>query len=146
MGAGDLPVAPRSDPQWTAALAAAIFVVHPVETESVTNIVGRADELASLALLAGLWCHLRAGASTGLTRALWASGLGLVAFIGVFCKESAVMIAGVLLLYDLCFHWPRTQATWRDKLLGVRRGVILSSYVALIPAVVSLFVVRHQMF
>ena len=146
MSAGDRPALPRHDPLWTAALAATIFVVHPVETESVTNIVGRADELASLALLAGLWCHLRAGASVGLTRALWASGLGLVAFIGVFCKESAVMIAGVLLLHDLCFRWPRSEASWRDKMRSVRRGVILSSYIALIPAVVTLFAVRHQMF
>lgn len=34
---------------------AALWAVHPVLTESVTNIVGRADLLAGLALLGGFW-------------------------------------------------------------------------------------------
>ena len=44
---------------------AAVWAVHPVLTESVTNIVGRADLLAAFGVLAGLlafeWCFVMAG-------------------------------------------------------------------------------------
>jgi hypothetical protein len=39
---------------WPSFFVAALWAVHPVLTESVTNIVGRADLLAAIALLSGL--------------------------------------------------------------------------------------------
>jgi tetratricopeptide (TPR) repeat protein len=45
---------------WAALLAGLIFAVHPVATESVTNIIGRADILAALTTLAGTLCYIRA--------------------------------------------------------------------------------------
>jgi protein O-mannosyl-transferase len=41
---------------------AAIWGLHPLLTEGVTNIVGRADLLAALGILVGLLCHIRATA------------------------------------------------------------------------------------
>src|SRR5262249_41883622 len=41
---------------WAATMAAMLFVVHPATTEAVTNVVGRADVLATLGVLAGLLC------------------------------------------------------------------------------------------
>src|ERR1035437_5292748 len=38
---------------------AAVWAVHPVLTESVTNIVGRADLLAGFGVLAGSLCHVQ---------------------------------------------------------------------------------------
>jgi hypothetical protein len=44
---------------WPAFFAAALWAVHPIGTESVTNIVGRADELAAMAVLGGLLLYVR---------------------------------------------------------------------------------------
>ena len=53
-----------SDPLAAVAMAA-LWGVHPVLTESVTNLVGRADLLAAFGVLAGLLCHIQAAAATG---------------------------------------------------------------------------------
>jgi len=42
-------------------VAAALFLLHPIQTESVTYIVQRAEILAALAVLGGLWVRGRAG-------------------------------------------------------------------------------------
>jgi hypothetical protein len=57
---------------WKALAVAALWAVHPALTESVTNIAGRADLLAALAVLSGLWMYLKSAESRG------AAALGLV--------------------------------------------------------------------
>jgi tetratricopeptide (TPR) repeat protein len=88
---------------------AALWGLHPVLTESVTNIVGRADLLAALGVLAGLLCYAKAA---GRARAVWLAGMAASQAIGIFSKESAVVLPGLMLLYDLI----RTDgATWRRR-------------------------------
>src|SRR5207248_2970921 len=82
------------------ALSAALFAVHPVNTEAVTNVVGRADLLAALAVLFGGWCYLRG----------WLVGLAVAACAGVLAKENAVMIVAFVVLYDVL--WLR-RISWR---------------------------------
>ena len=45
---------------WAAFFVAALFGTHPVATESVANIVGRADLFATLWLLVGFLCYVKA--------------------------------------------------------------------------------------
>ena len=78
---------------------AAIWAVHPLSTEAVTNIVGRADLLAAFAVLGGLWIYLRAIESAGGRRSFWLVALAGISMVGVFSKESAVVIVGVIVLY-----------------------------------------------
>ena len=92
---------------WPAMFIAASWAVHPVLTESVTNIIGRADLLAGLALLSGLLMYLKSTESFGWHKVAWLAGLTAVTTMGVFSKESAVAILGVLVLYEL------TQ--WRER-------------------------------
>jgi hypothetical protein len=82
-------------------LIAATWAVHPVLTESVTNIVGRSDLLAGGATLSGILIYLKSAETTGGRRWAWLGGLTAVTFIGVFSKESAVCIIGVILVYEL---------------------------------------------
>jgi len=89
-----------------AAIAAALFAVHPVNVESVTNIVGRGDLLATLSILLGGWCYLRAADASGWRKAAWLTGTALNALWGTFAKESAIMIVAFLLLYDWLWRWP----------------------------------------
>src|SRR5262249_4360024 len=63
---------------------AAIWGVHPVLTESVTNVIGRADLLAAFGVLAGLYCHRLASGSNGWRRVAWLGALMLSAAAGLF--------------------------------------------------------------
>jgi len=83
------------------AWAAALWAVHPVLSESVTNIAGRADLLAALAVLSGLWMYLKSAESQGARRWAWLGGLMLAAMCGVFSKENAVVLPGVMALFEL---------------------------------------------
>ena len=80
---------------------AAIWGLHPLLTEGVTNIVGRADLLAAFGILMGLLCHVRATAEAGWRKAGWLIALALSQTIGLFSKENAVVLPALMLSYDL---------------------------------------------
>jgi tetratricopeptide (TPR) repeat protein len=109
---------------------AAVWAVHPVLTESVTNIVGRADLLAALGVLAGLLCHVQGGAASPRRKLAWLSGLVLATTIGLFSKESAVVLLAAMVIYDLAFR-----QTWRVRAAG---------YLALAVPFLVFFYVRGQ--
>jgi len=94
---------------WPSVFLAALWAVHPVLTESVTNMVGRADLLAGMALLGGLWMYLKSAESAGWRRWAWLAGLAGVTTLGVFSKESAATILGVIALYELTWWKERRQ-------------------------------------
>src|SRR5438477_4952034 len=85
---------------------AAVWGLHPLLTESVTNIVGRADLLAGFGVLAGLLCDIRGASATGRRKLEWLAALVAAQAIGLFSKESAIVLPGIMLLYDL---------TWRAR-------------------------------
>jgi tetratricopeptide (TPR) repeat protein len=116
-------------PGWPAAWVAALWATHPVLTESVTNIAGRADLLAAMAVLAGLWIHIRSRETTGRERLGWLVGLLLITTVGVFSKESAVTVLGVVVLYE---------ATCGEK-RGRREALIRSTVVVAAPIALMLF-------
>jgi tetratricopeptide (TPR) repeat protein len=109
---------------------AAVWAVHPVLTESVTNIVGRADLLAGFGVLAGLLCHVHGGTASGGRKLAWLAGLAGATAIGLFSKESAVVVLAAMLIYDLAFH-----QTWRARASG---------YLALAVSFLAFFYVRGQ--
>jgi tetratricopeptide (TPR) repeat protein len=91
---------------------AALWGLHPVLTESVTNIVGRADLLAAFGVLAGLLCYVRALSFAGRRGWAWLGALVVAQTAGLFSKESGIVLPGIMLLYDLV--WPE-RATWRRR-------------------------------
>lgn len=92
---------------WPAVVLAAVWAVHPLATEAVTNIVGRADLLAGLGVLGGVLAWLLAAESTGRARTRWLATACVAVTVGVFSKESAVAVVGVVVLYDLMLRTPR---------------------------------------
>ena len=96
-------------PAWA---LAAIWGLHPLLTESVTNIVGRADLLAALGVLAGLLCSVQAATALGRRRVAWLAGLAAAQAVGIFSKENAAVLPGIMLLFDLTWS---TRATWRRR-------------------------------
>jgi len=88
---------------WAALVAALLFVVHPVTTEAVTNVVGRADVLAALGVLGGLLCWSAATTRQGLRRFLCDVGLVLAATVAFFAKETGLVLPVAVVLWDLAF-------------------------------------------
>jgi hypothetical protein len=101
-------------PQPCAFAGSLLWAVHPVLTESVTNIIGRTDLLAAFGVLAGLLSHRRAARAQGRGRVLWLAALFAAAIIGFFSKESAVVLLGLMVAHDLAFD----AAAWRRALPG----------------------------
>jgi tetratricopeptide (TPR) repeat protein len=92
---------------WPAFALAALWALHPVLTESVTNVVGRADLLAATGILASLYCYLRSGRSVGWRSIAWTAGAAAASSIAIFSKESGVVLIAVLVAYDLAFRAPQ---------------------------------------
>jgi tetratricopeptide (TPR) repeat protein len=79
-----------------AVLAAALFAVHPLHTEAVTGIVGRAELFAAGFFLLAWWWYLE---SRSRPRWMIAS---LAAFaLALLSKENALALPGVLILGDM---------------------------------------------
>jgi tetratricopeptide (TPR) repeat protein len=112
--------------------ASALWAVHPICTESVTSIAGRADLLAALSVLGGLLVYVRG-------RSRWAPGaLFAIATMGAFAKENAAVLLGLMLLWDVSF---REKPRWRCyavvaaslTILAVVRHTVLSNLPAVQP-------------
>src|SRR6185503_5189362 len=73
---------------WPALVAGGLFALHPVTTEAVTYVVGRADLLATLGVLAGMLCYDRSTHDAGAAHIGWLVALAASAVVAVFSKES----------------------------------------------------------
>jgi len=125
-------------------LLSALWALHPVQTESVTNIVGRSDELVAFGVLAALLSYRLALANGGARRAAWIAAIFLAVSIGVFSKESGVVVIAVFAVYDLAYRqpapWPARVASYAAAAipclvyLHIRSWVIASASVQGTPA------------
>jgi protein O-mannosyl-transferase len=118
----------------TAFCVALLWAVHPVLTESVTNIIGRADLLAGFVVLSGFFLYLKSAETSGWRRGASLTGLAVMTAVGVFSKESAVMLPAVIVVYELVFgkRWRRMLAGCLATLVPIgvmlwQRSMVLSS-------------------
>jgi len=109
---------------------AALWGVHPLLTESITNVVGRADLLAAFGVLAGLLCYVKSATAIGRRKLLWLGAMVAAQTVGIFSKENAVVLPGIMLLYDL---------TWRRRAARRERAL---AYAALLPPLAAFFCLR----
>ena len=121
-----------TEPSLALALAA-LWGLHPVLTESVTNIVGRADLLAAFGVLAGFLCYTRWASSNCPSRRWWLAAMVAAQTVGLFSKENAAVLPGILLLYDLT--WPE-RSTWRAR---------IPAYAALALPFAAFFLMRSRL-
>jgi protein O-mannosyl-transferase len=93
--------------------AAAVFAVHPIATEAVTYIGGRPDLMAAAAVLGGLLLYARGAETGGRRRTPVEAGLCILAAAGMACKEGAVILPALMLLYDAALR-PGRLREWRN--------------------------------
>jgi tetratricopeptide (TPR) repeat protein len=104
-------------------LAAALFAVHPIQTQAVNYIFERATLLAAFFALLSLLLFLK-------QRYAWA----VVSFgLSLLAKEEAIALPGFLLIYDLAVN--RRPTAWK---------CYLSMAVLAVVAAARLFYVLHQ--
>jgi protein O-mannosyl-transferase len=114
-------------PPMVAFWTAAFFATHPVATEAVTNLVGRADLLAALVVIGGLLLYRHLQIRPNAARLI---ALGASAAVGVLAKENAAILPGMMLLSDVTF----------------RRRPILSGYAAVALPIIAVWLWRAHLY
>src|ERR1051326_3555143 len=113
-----------------AALAAALFLLHPIQTESVTYISSRSELLSTFFYLVGflvfiLWPVNDIGLVCGAV-------VGLVYVLGMGAKETAITLPAAIFLYDFIFlssgSWRRLLLRWRFYSLYIAGVFATSDY------------------
>jgi len=84
---------------------AALWTVHPLQTESVTYVCQRAESLAGLFVLTTLYCAIRGWNKTAIAACA----------LGVATKETAVVAPVLVLLHDRTFVAGSFREAWRRR-------------------------------
>jgi protein O-mannosyl-transferase len=92
---------------------ALLWALHPLQTESVTYIVQRAESLVGLFYLLTLYCFIR-GASSG-RGPYWYAAAVLACLLGMASKEIMVSAPVIVLLYDRAFLAGSFREAWRRR-------------------------------
>ncbi|MFB3902990.1 MAG: tetratricopeptide repeat protein [Acidobacteriota bacterium] len=118
--------------------AALFFLLHPIATETVTYISGRATGMAAFFSLLSLYLFLRAvdAGLPGRGLALCYSGALLSFMLALLAKEIAIILPGLLLLWQVAFRpvFPRGGALgwhapfWMVVCLGVVTAAMHARY------------------
>ena len=119
------------------AVAALLFAAHPVHTEAVASVVGRAELLAAAGFFLAWLLFLRADAPRSrVPPALLDAGGVLVFFAALLAKENALTLLPVLLFVDLL------GTSGGERLAPLRRHA--GRYAGLVAAALVFVVLRHR--
>lgn len=120
-----------------------LFAVHPVNTESVAWISGRADLFAAMFVLIAWWGYLRASSPRDFDLRWY--GLSLIAFTcALLSKEHALMFPAVLLFTDVWRSRLSDTGIWnRVKAVGSK---VLRYYPLYFVLIAGYLFARNQIF
>jgi hypothetical protein len=134
---------PRAGSAWRqhatilAGLVAALWALHPIQTQSVTYICQRYESLMGLCYLATLYVFIRGVQSTGRRASAWYGLSVAVCLLGMGTKEIMVTAPLVILLYDVLI----ASSSWREL---VRRRLLV--HIGLWSTVAVFALTEWQMF
>ena len=95
---------PARRPAAAALFAAALFIVHPVNTQAVTYIAQRFAALATLFYMAAFCLYIRGRLSLSSGRRVsWWAGAAVCAVAGMFTKQIVLTLPVMIILYEFCF-------------------------------------------
>ncbi len=106
--------------------AAMIWLVHPVQIQSVTYIVQRMNSMASLLFVASFWFYVKGRiAEKRSHKWLWYSGAILAWLVSLGCKQITLTLPFLVLLYEWYFfqnlsrEWLKRSLKWSVPLLAL---------------------------
>jgi tetratricopeptide (TPR) repeat protein len=92
---------------------AGLWLLHPLQTQSVTYVSQRTESLMALCYLGTLYCFVRGVEAPG--RPGWLVASVLSCFAGMGSKEVMVTAPVLVLLYDRTFFAGTFRAAWRTR-------------------------------
>ncbi|XP_041651499.1 protein O-mannosyl-transferase TMTC3 [Cheilinus undulatus] len=134
-------------------VAALLFAVHPIHTEAVTGVVGRAELLSSIFLLAAFLAYTK---STGADHSIVWTPIALTVVLvaaATLCKEQGITVVGICCVHEVFVAQGFTLPMLLDTLWQVLQGkdgfpyAVLQTLLKLIVLVIStllLVIVRVQ--
>lgn len=107
--------------KYLSALGSVIFLIHPLQTESVSYVAGRSESFSTLFVLLAYLAFLYRR-NTAIS---WLESAGVLSLFGIalLAKENAISLLGLLILTDA--YWPTPFST-----AGLRRNWRLYAIVA----------------
>lgn len=116
---------------------AALWMLHPLQTESVTYVCQRAESLMALAYLTTLYTFIRGVDAPVPAQRRWHALTVIACVLGMACKEVMVSAPLLVLLYDRTFCAGRFSAAWR--LRGRLYTALAATWLLLAALVVANF-------
>ncbi|HVU34999.1 MAG TPA: tetratricopeptide repeat protein [Opitutaceae bacterium] len=95
--------------------AALLWIVHPLQTESVTCVIQRTESLAGLFYLLTFYAFARAVMATARARPAWMIGCWVACVMGAATKELVATAPVLLFLYDRTFVAGGFRQAWRER-------------------------------
>jgi hypothetical protein len=108
----------KKEAMFVALTAATLWLVHPVQTQSVSYIIQRMNSLAGLFFVLAMLCYVQGRVRLGWQRALLFVGCGLAGILAVGSKEMAITLPFFVILYEWYF-FQELSAAWLRKALVV---------------------------
>lgn len=99
------------------AVPVAVFLLHPLNTQAVANVVQRMASLAALFSLVAMAAYLSARGASGRVRRGWLVVAVASWLLALGSKETALAVPAVLVVYEWCFDG----AEWRMRLARLAR-------------------------
>jgi len=121
-------------PRVVAAAAALLWVLHPLQTESVTYVVQRAESLMGMFYLLTLYCFIRYAKTGEAGGRGWAALSIACCFLGAGSKEVIASAPLIVWLYDRTFVSGTFRKAWREHkgvLIGLASSWLLLGYLVI---------------
>ncbi len=114
-------------------VGAFIWLIHPIQTQSVSYITQRMNSMSALFFLLAMIFYTRAR-SVSKNNILWWSGVVISGVMGVLCKQNAAMLPVFIFLYEY-FFFQNQQTKW------LKKNIYRIFFTLTIIAVVAVFIV-----
>ena len=97
-------------------VAAVIFALHPIHTESVAWIAAVTDLELTFFYVLAFWFFLAIGSAAGKKAILAYVGMGVSFALALISKEQAVTLPLLAMIYEHFYREDRLQTSWPQKL------------------------------
>jgi hypothetical protein len=98
------------------------FAIHPLHTEAVAGIVGRAELLSSLFILTSMICYHHWNQKG---KVHWLLLLLLSTFAAITSKEHGFLIAPILILQEMYHYFTSKKYDWGEKRKWIALGSVM---------------------
>ena len=95
-------------------ITALLFLVHPIQTEAVTYISGRADPQVSLFILLSIIFYIKCNQKNRPQSIYYLLAAIFCFILALLCKETGLILPLLILLYDVSFS--KDTLRFRDKI------------------------------